>query len=157
MRLVDILPVENIKIPLTAKTKDEIITELVDLAADSNPLINRDIVLESIFEREKTMSTGIGSGIAIPHGKSNGVKDIIAAFGTIPGGAEFESLDEKPVHLFFLIASPLGPATLHLRCLSRLSRLLNKEKFRQDLLAADTSTDARRIIEDAEQEFFEMD
>jgi len=157
MRLIDILPIENIRIPLTGSNKNEIIVELVDLISGSNPFVERSTVLRSIFEREATMSTGIGHGVAIPHGKSKGVKQIVAAFGALPGGVDFEALDGKPVYLFFLIAAPEGPAGPHLRCLSRLSRLLNREKFRDDLRAAEGPADALRIIEEGEQQFFEMD
>jgi len=154
MKVIDILPIENIKIPLNSSTKDEIITELVDLISDSNPLVNRNVILKSIFEREATMSTGIGHGVAIPHGKTKGVKQIIASFGTSPQGINFNALDGNPVYIFFMIATPEGAAGPHLRCLSRISRLLNSEKFRNDLIVAASSEEAHRIIEDGEQQFF---
>ncbi len=157
MKIIDIIPLENIKIPLTGKTKEEIITELSDQIANSNPLVDRNIILKSIFDREATMSTGIGHGVAIPHGKSKGVKDIVGSFGIAPQGVDFDALDGNPVFLFFLIAAPEGPAGPHLRCLSRLSRLLNRDNFREDILAAATPEEARRIIEDGEQQFFEME
>jgi len=157
MKLFEIIPVENIKIPLEGTTKEEIITELTDLIADSNPLVDRNLVLKSILEREATMSTGIGSGVAIPHGKSKGVKQIVGSMGIVPVGIDFEALDGEPVYIFFLIASPEGPAGPHLRCLSRLSRLLNREKFREQLIHADSPATARRLLEDGEQQFFEME
>lgn len=152
MKLADILPVENIKIPLTGKTKDEIITELVDMIAASNPHIDQKAVLKSILDREKTMSTGIGHGIAIPHSKSNGVRELIAAMGIAPGGVDFEALDDQPVYLFFLLAAPEGPAGPHLRCLSMISRLLNQESFRKSLRESSTPVEALQIIDEAELE-----
>lgn len=157
MKLIDIIPVENIKIPLESTVKKDIITELTDLIANSNPLVDRSAILKSIFDREATMSTGIGQGVAIPHGKSQGVKQITGSFGIIPDGVDFEALDGNPVQIFFLIAAPDGPAGPHLRCLSRLSRLLNKENFREQLLNSESAADARRIIEEGEQQFFEME
>jgi len=153
MKLVDILPLENIKIPLTGKTKEEIITELVDIIAASNPDIDHKLVLHSVIDREKTMSTGIGHGIAIPHGKSRGVKQIAAAFGIVPDGVDFEAIDSQPAYLFFLLAAPEGPAGPHLRCLSMISRLLNSESFRQSLTEAASPEEALRIIDEGEQEF----
>ena len=157
MKLIDVIPVTNMKIPLTGRTKEEIITELVELIVESNPIIDRNLVLKSIFEREATMSTGIGNGVAIPHGKSKGVKEITGSFGIIPHGIDFDALDGEPVHIFFMIVSPEGPAGPHLRCLSRLSRLLNRDTFREKLISAVSPEEARHIIEDGERQFFEME
>ena len=98
------------------------------------------------------MSTGIGQGIAIPHAKSKGVNELTASFGISPEGVDFESLDSKPVHLFFMIAAPDGPAGPHLRCLSMISRLLNNEDFRKNLVECATQKDALRMIEEGEKE-----
>ncbi len=156
MRLVDILSVENIKIPLTGSTKEELISELVELISASNPLIDNKAVYDAILEREKTMSTGIGQGIAIPHGKTEGVKEIVAALGIAPAGADFESLDNEPIYLFFLLVSPAGPAGPYLRCLSRISRLLNGGEFRMKLMSAKTPESALSIIDEEEKKYFEI-
>ena len=151
MKLADILPIENIKIPLTGKTKEEIITELVDIATASNPNIDKKVVLRSILERERTMSTGIGHGIAIPHGRTKGVKDIIAALGIVHNGIDFDAIDSQPAFLFFLLAAPEGETGQHLRCLSLISRLLNRDSFRKQLIECRSPKEVFRIVDDAEQ------
>ncbi len=156
MKLIDILPLESIKVPLEARTKEDIIQELVNLLKISKPDLDIKTVHEAILEREKTMSTGIGQGIAIPHGKTEGVDKISAAFGIIPGGADFESIDEQPVYLFFLLASPAGPAGPHLRCLSRISRLLNRDEFRLKLIQAQNPEEVTAMIEEEEKQYFEI-
>ncbi len=156
MKLVDILKTENVKIPLKGKTKEEIIEELVDLIAASDPEVDHEAVHQAILDREKTMSTGIGQGVAIPHGKTEGVEELIGAFGIAPEGVDFDSLDNEPTHLFFLLVSPVGPAGPHLRCLSRISRLLNREEFREHLIKAGSPEEAVKIINDEEKQYFEI-
>ena len=152
MKLVEILPIENVKVPLEGKTKDEIITELVDIISFSNPLIDKNLVLKSVIDREKTMSTGIGKGIAIPHAKSKGVNEIATALGIAPDGIDFDALDSQPVYLFFLIAAPEGPAGPHLHCLSKISRLLNHDGYREKLLNSSSAKEALRLVEEGERE-----
>ena len=152
MKLVEILPIENVKVPLEGKTKDEIITELVDIISFSNPLIDKNLVLKSVIDREKTMSTGIGKGIAIPHAKSKGVNEIATALGIAPDGIDFDALDSQPVYLFFLIAAPEGPAGPHLHCLSMISRLLNHDGYREKLLNCSSAKEALRLVEEGERE-----
>lgn len=152
MKLVEILPIENVKVPLEGKTKDEIITELVDIISFSNPLIDKNLVLKSVIDRENTMSTGIGKGIAIPHAKSKGVNEIATALGIAPDGIDFDALDSQPVYLFFLIAAPEGPAGPHLHCLSKISRLLNHDGYREKLLNSSSAKEALRLVEEGERE-----
>jgi len=152
MKLVDILPIENIKVPLDSKTKDEILTELVDIISSSNPHIDKKAVLKAVMDREKTMSTGIGKGIAIPHAKSKGVHEIITALGIAPDGIEFDALDSQPVVLFFLIVAPEGPAGPHLHTLSRISRLLNNDIYQEKLLNCTSAIDALHLVQDGERE-----
>ncbi|MFC1564433.1 PTS sugar transporter subunit IIA [candidate division KSB1 bacterium] len=156
MKLVDILKVENVKIPLTGQNKEEIITELVDLIAEPESGVDHKAVHQAILDREKTMSTGIGQGVAIPHGKTEGVDELMAAFGVVPGGVDFESLDGEPTYLFFLLVSPVGPAGPHLRCLSRISRLLNREQFREKLMKAGSPEEAVNLIDEEEKQYFEI-
>ncbi|MCP4728347.1 MAG: PTS sugar transporter subunit IIA [bacterium] len=156
MKLVDILKTENVKIPLKGKNKEEIIEELVDLIVESNQEIDHDAVHQAILDREKTMSTGIGQGVAIPHGKTEGVDELMGAFGIAPDGVDFDSLDNKPTYLFFLLVSPVGPAGPHLRCLSRISRLLNREDFRELLMKAGSPEEAVKLINDEEKKYFEI-
>ena len=156
MRIIDILKEENISLSLNGADKNEIITELVELASHSKYLNDKNKVLTSIFEREKTMSTGIGYGVAIPHGKSTGVKKICASLGIAKKGIDFDSLDGKPVYIFFLIATPEGPAAPHIKFLSRISRLLNLEDFRNKLINSGAIEDVLNLIKEEEGKHFEI-
>jgi len=156
MRIIDILTEDNITLSLNSKSKNDIITELVELASHSKNFTDKNKVLTSIFEREKTMSTGIGHGVAIPHGKSTGVKKICASLGISTNGVDFDSLDGKPVHIFFLVATPEGPAAPHIKFLSRISRLLNMEDFRKKLISSKSKEEVLRLIEEEESKYFEI-
>ncbi len=156
MRIIDVLKDENISLSLNGKSKNEIITELVELASNSENFIDKNKVLTSIFEREKTMSTGIGYGVAIPHGKSTGVKKICVSLGISRKGVDFDSLDGKPVHIFFLIAAPEGPAAPHIKFLSRISRLLNMESFRNKLIESNNKQEVLNLFKEEETKYFDM-
>ena len=134
MKISDILDESLVKTNLPGKTKDEIISEMVDLVGTSKKVLDKEKVKEAIFEREKIMSTGVGNGFAIPHGKTDAVSDIVAAFAITAEPIDYQSLDEQPVRLVFLLVgkdSMVGP---HIKLLSRISRLMNKEEFRKKLL-----------------------
>jgi len=152
MKIADILPEENIKIPILSSTKKEIIKELVDVLTSSNPTVDGNIVLKSVLEREKSMSTGIGYGVAIPHGKSNGVKDIAAVLGIAPSGVDFEAIDGKNVFLIILIAAPEGPPGPHLRYLSLISRLLNQDTIRDKLVRCISPKEVLTVVREGEQD-----
>ena len=156
MKLADLLNKDLIKVPLDKKIKEEVIGELIDILVENGKIENRDAVVSAVMEREKVMSTGVGDGVAIPHGKAEGVNDVVAAFGISQEEINFLSIDEKPVHLvFLLIASPdaTGP---HLKALSRVSRLLNKKEFRTKLLFAKSSSDVLEMIREEEKIYFEI-
>jgi fructose-specific phosphotransferase system IIA component len=156
MKLADLLDEKLIKIPLDKKEKDEVIEELIDTLAVSGKVIDKSAVFKAVMEREKVMSTGVGDGVAIPHGKADGVEDVVAAFGISKDEIDFQSIDEKPVHLvFLLVASPdaTGP---HLKALSRVSRLLNKKEFRTKLLEAKSSSEVLNMIREEEKIYFEI-
>jgi len=156
MRIIDILSDTNISLSLQGISKNEIITELVELASYSKEFSDKNKVLTSTFEREKTMSTGIGHGVAIPHGKSTGVKKLCASLGISKEGVEFESLDGKPVHIFFLVAAPEGPAAPHIKFLSRISRLLNMDDFRKKLINSSSIEELLQLFREEEGKHFEI-
>ena len=156
MRIIDILNGENISLYLNSKSKNGIITELVELASHSKNFSDKNKVLTSTFEREKTMSTGIGHSVAIPHGKSMGVKKLCASLGISKEGVDFDSLDRKPVHIFFLVATPEGPAAPHIKFLSRISRLLNIEEFRKKLIDSKSKEEVLHLIREEESKHFEI-
>ena len=150
MTLLDILSPDSTIVDLKGETKEEIIAELVDSLANSDAITDRDKVLQAVLEREKIMSTGIGDGIAIPHGKSDSVEQLIAALGTQRRGVDFEALDGEPAYVFFLLVSPANVSGPHIMALARISRLLKNDEFKKKLIAAESSTAVIGIIETEE-------
>ena len=150
MLLTDLLKPDRIKIPLTAGSKDELLRELVDVVAAAAGLQDREAVLNAVREREEVLSTGIGNGVAIPHGKSSGVPALALAAGVARDGVDFEALDGRPVTLFFLLVGPESAAGQHVKALSRISRLLRREAFRNRLVHAATPEEFYAIVEEAE-------
>lgn len=150
MRLTEVLTEDMIKIPLVAKDKDGILEELVELVASVKPVSDKAGLLKAIKDREKLMSTGVGKGIAIPHGKSNAVKELVVAVGSTPLGIDFGALDGEPVRLFFFLASPLDVFGPHVRALAKISRLLNVDSTREKLLSAKTPKELLNILETEE-------
>jgi len=113
-------------------------------------------VKEAIFERERIMSTGVGNGFAIPHGKTDAVSDIVAAFAVTAQPIDYQSLDEKPVRLVFLLVGKDNMVGPHIKLLSRISRLMNKEEFRTRLLTLKTSKEIIDIFKQEEASYFEV-
>src|SRR3989338_9575853 len=136
MKITDILNEKTVRVNLPGTTKEEILNAMIELGAQSSHVDDKERMRTAIFEREKIMSTGVGSGFAIPHGKTDAVSDIVAAFAITEKPIDYQSLDEQPVRLVFLLVgrdTMVGP---HIKLLSRISRLMNKEEFRQKLLEA---------------------
>ncbi len=155
MKISDILDESVVRVKLKGKSKDEIINEMIAIVNHSSRITDIEKVREAIFEREKIMSTGVGNGFAIPHGKSDAVLDIVAAFAITEEPIDYESLDEQPVHLIFLLIgkdSMVGP---HIKLLSRISRLMNKEDFRRKLLEAKTPKEVIDIFKSEEAQYFD--
>ncbi|HEX5033385.1 MAG TPA: PTS sugar transporter subunit IIA [bacterium] len=134
MKITNILRVESILPELKSKDKDGVIRELAEAVTRSEASIPADTLSEVLAEREKLGSTGIGSGVAIPHGKLANLDRIVAAFGRSRPGIDFDSLDGEPAHLFFVLVAPENTAGLHLKALAKLSRLLKDTHFRQKLM-----------------------
>ncbi|MFC1724100.1 PTS sugar transporter subunit IIA [candidate division KSB1 bacterium] len=156
MKLTDILNVSCIKIPLKAANKEEVLEELVAILCESDKIRDRSVVLEAVKEREKTLSTGLENGIAIPHGKSSGVTNLVASFGISTEGIDFDSIDGEKSYIFFMLVNPEGPAGPHVKALSRISRVLSKEQFRQKLLNAESSEEIHDLIKEEENKYFEI-
>src|ERR1035437_5262974 len=119
MRIMDFLDKESIELNIKSKTKKEVIEELVEMLAQKGLIIDKKVTIESLMEREELGSTGVGQGIAIPHSKTKGVKELVAAFGVSKAGVNFEALDGEPVYIFFLLLAPDGAAGLMLKALAR--------------------------------------
>lgn len=134
MKITNILRVESILPELKSKDKDGVIRELAEAVTRSEASIEVDTLSEVLAEREKLGSTGIGSGVAIPHGKLPNLDRIVAAFGRSRPGIDFDSQDGEPAHLFFVLVAPENTAGLHLKALAKLSRILKDSHFRQKLL-----------------------
>jgi fructose-specific phosphotransferase system IIA component len=139
MRLTDILKPQNIKIPLKAANKTEAITELVDVLAHSGDVTDAKRVLESVLERESTRTTGIGNGLAIPHGKTTGTNDLVMAIGRPEKPIDFQAIDGRPVTIIWLLSSPPDKTGAHIHALAKISRLMTVDKFRQNLNACTTA------------------
>ena len=146
MHLTEILKPQNIKIPLEAKVKNDAIAELVNLLADNGEVTDGKKVLDAVLEREGTRTTGIGNGLAIPHGKTAGTADLVMAIGRPATPIDFQSIDGKPVSIIWLLSSPPDKTSSHIHALARISRLMTIDKFRHSLLAAKTSEEIFQII-----------
>jgi fructose-specific phosphotransferase system IIA component len=138
MRLTEILKPQNIKVPLEAKVKTDAIGELVNLLAANGELTDPKKVLEAVLDREATRTTGIGSGLAIPHGKCTGTDHLVMAIGRPATPIDFQAIDGRPVNLIWLLSSPPDKTGPHIHALARISRLMTIDRFRQALTQAKT-------------------
>ena len=150
--LTDLLSSVRVKVPLEATTKDDVLRELVDVLADDHAIIDREDVLRVVEERERVLSTGIGHGVALPHGKSDACQDLTIAAGVTRTPIEFDALDKQPVELVFLLVGPEAAAGPHIKALSRISRLVRQPDLRQRLKEARTSQAFLEILREAEHE-----
>lgn len=150
MKITDLITKKSINLNVKASNKKDIIEQAVELMEQNGNINNKEEYLKLVMKREEEGSTGVGEGIAIPHGKGNVISKPGLVAMVIPDGVDFESLDGKPVKLLFLIAAPDSKDNLHLEVLSRLSALLMSEKFRQDLLNAKTKEEFLKIIDEAD-------
>lgn len=156
MKISDILEEKLIVTNLSGNSKEDVINALVDLVSQSPKVRDKEKVRAAIFEREKIMSTGVGNGFAIPHGKTDSVSDIVAAFGITAQPISYQSLDEKPVRLVFLLVGKDNLVGPHIKLLSRISRLMNKEEFRNKLLEMQSPMDVLAIFKQEEASYAEM-
>ena len=136
-------------------TKEEAISELIDLFKNDDRVKDTESILNSVLEREKIMSTGVGKGFAIPHAKTNSVNEIIAAFGKIDNPIDFQALDDQPVNLVFLLVGKENLVGPHIKLLSRISRMMNIEEFRESLANATTAQEIYDLFETEEKQYFE--
>src|SRR5437899_10406162 len=136
MRLSELLNTNAITLRLKAQAKKEALVELVELLESAHGFDSHGEILDRVMRREAMMTTGIGNGVAIPHGKARSVGRMAAACAVAPDGLDFESEDGRPVHLLVLFVSPENATTLHVRVLANLSRLLKEESVRKTLREA---------------------
>ncbi len=150
MRLTDILKPQNIKIPLEAKTKTDAIAELVNLLASTSDIADAKKVLDSVLDREATRTTGIGNGLAIPHGKSSGTEHLVMAVGKPATPIDFQAIDGRPVTIIWMLNSPQDKTSPHIHALARISRMMQIDKFRTALAASKTGQEMWDIISEQE-------
>jgi fructose-specific phosphotransferase system IIA component len=155
MKISDILTDSLVATGLAGTSKKQIIDGMIDLVATSPKILDREKVRQAIFEREEIMSTGVGNGFAIPHGKTDAVTDIVAAFAVTAQPIDYQSLDEKPVRLVFLLVGKDNLVGPHIKLLSRISRLMNKEEFRTRLLGLSTKQEILDAFRQEEATYFE--
>jgi PTS system nitrogen regulatory IIA component len=149
MNMKDALKQSCIIADLKGATKEEVLTELVTALKNGGAISNIKETVAVVLEREKLGSTGIGEGIAIPHGKLKGIDGILCAFGRSKEGIDFDAVDEKPVRIIFLLLAPIESAGLHIQMLSRISRILRDPSFRKHLTE---QGDDRLLYEDIVKE-----
>jgi mannitol/fructose-specific phosphotransferase system IIA component (Ntr-type) len=148
--LSELLQGSRIKVPLGGATKDDLLRELVDLVAPPADAAARDAILAAVREREQLLSTGIGSGVAIPHGKTPVVDELVLAAGVAARPVDFDALDGQPVEVFFLLVGPESASGAHIKVLSRISRLLRREQLRNSLRAAKSSDEFLDVVRASE-------
>lgn len=152
MLLTQILQPTCIKAPLASQNKEAAIEELINTLADAGLLADRTEALEAVLAREETRSTGIGSGIAIPHGKCTAAKELVMAIGIAADPIEFESIDNKPVQIIVLLVSPPDQTGPHIQALARISRLLLDAQFKARLEKAETPEEVYSLVSAKESE-----
>ena len=152
MKILDVLPREAILVDLKAQDKKGVLEELVEPIARLKKA-NLDELVLVLLERERLGSTGIGSGIGIPHGKLKNLDELVLGFGLSHAGVDFESMDGRPTHIFFLLMTPENSTGLHLKVLARISKILKNDTFRERLLGATNGDDIYRIIKDEDIDF----
>jgi len=152
MKILEVLDRKSIISDLAASNKTETLKEMAAPLAEAAEL-DPDALVNVLVEREKLGSTGIGGGVAIPHGKLKDLTSIALGFGISRQGVAFDSMDGKPTHIFFLLLTPENSTGLHLKLLARISRLLKQEPFKEKLLQTETGDEIYQVIQAEDEEF----
>ena len=153
MKILDIMTEKSIIQDLKGRTKKEVLEELIDALLECKPQMDRERLLSVLLERERLGSTGIGDGIAIPHGKLKDLDRLVLSFGRSSQGVDFESMDGKPVHLFFLLVAPESCAGIHLRALAKIARLLKNSSVRKKLATVAGKDEIYAVIKAEDEDF----
>lgn len=156
MKISDILSSDVIAVDIDVADKEDAIKKIIELSAKSNKILDVEKVTRTINEREKLVSTGVGKGFAIPHGKTDAISDVVAAFIVTREPIDFDSIDGEPVRFIFLLIGKENLLNTHIKLLSRISRLMNKDEFREALLEAKTSDDVLKIFQDEEKNYLDI-
>lgn len=156
MKISEILTEKLISITLHPKNKEEAINQMIELADNSGNFIEIEEVRRSVFEREKLVSTGVGKGFAIPHGKTDEIKDVTASFAVLENPIDFDSIDSKPVKFIFLLVGKESLLNAHIKLLSRISRIMNKDEFREKLSNAKSPGMVLKLFTEEEQNYLDI-
>ena len=156
MKVFELLDERFILTDFKSDDKEDVINELIDLYKESDKVNDIEKVRTAILDREKIMSTGVGKGFAIPHGKTNAVTDVIAAFGKTTRDIDYDALDGNPVHLVFLLVGRDDMVSKHIKSLSRISRLMNKDEFRERLVNSNSKEETINIFKEEEEQYFDV-
>jgi len=153
MKITDILLPDAVVLNLASDAKEAVLAEMAGAVAGAEPSIDADVLLKVLQDREALQSTGIGEGVAIPHGKLPGLHRLIASFARSRAGVDFASIDGQPTQLFFLLVVPEHSGGQHLKALARISRFFRDAAFRTRLHEAETLDDVCRAIEEEDAKF----
>lgn len=152
MRILDVLNKETINVDLKAKDKKGVLNELTASIAQQVGA-RHDELVKVLLDRERLGSTGIGGGIGIPHGKFKHLESLILGFGLSRQGIDFESMDGRPTHIFFMLLTPENSAGLHLKLLARISRMLKNDDFKERLMRAEHADEVLSIVKEDDDDF----
>lgn len=150
MKLSKFCSEDLISFELKSKDKDSVLAELVQLAARSSLVKDADSLLGDIKEREELVTTGVGYGVAFPHAKTTATKGIVITFGRSGGGIDFDAMDHKPVHLFFMIAAPEDAIGAHLNVMARLSYIMKSEDNRKKMMTVTSPGELLQMLDTVE-------
>lgn len=150
MQISDFLSPETVAVDLVCEDKDELIDLMIDLLSSHEQVTDLDEVRRAVIERENMMSTGVGKGLALPHAKCDAVTDTVAALATLRDPVEYGSIDDEPVRIAFLLVGTPDAKSQHVKVLSRVSRLMNRESIRSNLLKSKTPAELLDIFREAE-------
>lgn len=153
MKLSDLIHEENVLPDLKAKDKKGVLEELVDTLVKQEPSLDKNALVKVLLERERLGSTGIGDGVAIPHGKFPGITQPSISFGRSRKGLDFDSMDGELAHLFFLLVAPENSASVHLKALARIAKILKNSAFRKELMEVSGRQELYRKIIQNDEEF----
>jgi PTS system nitrogen regulatory IIA component len=146
MNLKTVLTAETINLHLKGSTKDEIINELLNILVAAGKISNREAALRAVMDREQKMSTGMKHGIAIPHGKSDTIQDLVACVGIADKAVDFDALDHEPCRIFIMTLSPVEKTGPHLQFLAEISLLFKSAEKRQEILSTKTPEELIQIL-----------
>jgi len=154
MNIYSLIDTSTILADLEIKGKDELLHKMVDVLKEQVNEQQLTDIRDAVFEREKIMSTGVGKSLAIPHGKVESIDKNYASFAVLKDAIEYDSIDDKPVNMVFLLVGPAGENRLHIKLLSRISRLMNSLSFRETLSECKTADEIYNAFKEEEIKYF---